>query len=142
MAADRSASSMPPLVSCLLLAALFASWPASAGPDSPTTPLPSWLTAKINEFSRLPVTNPPRSVLQVTYRGKPVYFIPPQCCDIPSELYDADGNLLCYPSGGFAGGDGRCPGFALSGQRVTRIWSDRRAEPGVAGETAPRMDRK
>ena len=48
----------------------------------------------------------------------------PRCCDIPSEVYDEKGALLCYASGGFAGGDGRCPGFSTEG--MTLLWQDPR----------------
>jgi hypothetical protein len=41
-------------------------------------------------------------------------------------LYDADGKLLCYPAGGFAGGDGRCPAFAADERRMRLVWRDKR----------------
>ena len=40
-------------------------------------------------------------VARYEYRGGTVYDLPPRCCDIPSELHDAAGDLLCRPDGGF-----------------------------------------
>jgi hypothetical protein len=87
---------------------------------------PAWLQKKIAHFQKLPLANPPRSVWRTAYEGQPAYYLPAICCDIPSELYNARGQLLCYPSGGFAGGDGRCPGFNFDEATATPIWQDRR----------------
>ena len=97
---------------------------------------PPWLAEKITELSRLPVGNPPRRILRVSYQGRTAYYLTPTCCDIPSELYDEGGKLACYPSGGFAGGDGRCPGFALPDDPVI-IWSDPRGavDPAASRST-------
>lgn len=62
--------------------------------------LPQWLQDK-----RL------SEVYETTYQGRTVYFVPPRCCDIPSQVFDAKGELICMPTGGFAGGDGKCPRF-------------------------------
>jgi hypothetical protein len=86
---------------------------------------PPWLARKIAEFEASPRASPPRSVLRTIYAGKTAYYVPPTCCDIPSELYDERGTLLCYPEGGFAGGDGRCPDFTLNAPLV--VWQDQRA---------------
>lgn len=41
--------------------------------------------------------------------GKTYYFLRAPCCDRGGNLYDAAGNYICNPNGGFAGqGDGRC----------------------------------
>ena len=88
-----------------------------------------WLQSKISEYERLAPANPPRAILRGTYQGKTVYYVTPTCCDIPSELYDERGALLCYPSGGFAGGDGRCRTFSLPAS-APAVWRDlRRAQP-------------
>lgn len=86
---------------------------------------PIWLKSKISQFEGVALTSPPRAILRTTYQGKSVYYVPPVCCDIPSELYDDGGVLLCFPGGGFAGGDGRCPAFALPVD-VTTVWRDSR----------------
>lgn len=88
--------------------------------------LPTWLVAKVAELQRLPPFSPPRSIVRTQYRGQPVFHVSPACCDIPSELYDERGTLLCFPTGGFAGGDGRCPGFALNEDQATLVWRDMR----------------
>lgn len=87
---------------------------------------PVWLQSKISQFESLAPSSPPRAILRTTYGGKTVYYVTPACCDIPSELYDDHGALLCFPNGGFAGGDGRCPAFVLSDATST-VWRDRRA---------------
>jgi hypothetical protein len=86
----------------------------------------------------LPVANPPRAILRTTYAGRTVYFVSATCCDIPSELYEESGALICFPNGGFAGGDGRCPGFTLSPDSAT-VWRDARtpatrAQPSSGGK--------
>ena len=84
--------------------------PATTSAKLDTT-LP-WLQIKIWDYQSKPVSNPPRSIIKTTYEGKPVYYLPPVCCDIPSELYAEDGKLICYPSGGITGnGDGKCTKF-------------------------------
>jgi hypothetical protein len=92
---------------------------------------PAWLEARIAEYKRLPPASPPRSIVTTRHEGKKVYYVSAACCDIPSELYDERGTLLCYPGGGFAGGDGRCPTFVLGREPVARVWQDDRA-PGTS----------
>jgi hypothetical protein len=118
----------------LLLGLAFAPAPASSQTGTPPTP-PAWLAARIAEFKRLPASSPPRSIVVTTHDGKKVYYVSAACCDIPSELYDEQGALLCYPGGGFAGGDGRCPTFVLGRQPVTRVWQDDRV-PGASSARA------
>ena len=88
--------------------------------------MPAWLATKVAEFQRLPPFNPPRSIVRTLYQDRQVFHISPACCDIPSELSSAQGALLCFPTGGFAGGDGRCPGFTLDESRATLVWRDTR----------------
>ena len=74
------------------------------------------------------------------YQGKAAYYVSSACCDIPSELYDATGSLVCYPDGGFAGGDGRCPSFTFLANTVSVVWRDDRGQnpgPKHAPESAP-----
>ncbi len=100
------------------------------------TTLP-WLQIKIWDYQSKPVSNPPRSVVKTTFEGKPVYYVPAVCCDIPSELYAEDGALMCYPSGGITGnGDGKCPKFKLEyldyikDNKTNIVWQDKR-KPAV-----------
>jgi hypothetical protein len=99
------------------------------------TKLP-WLQIKIWDYQSKPVSNPPRSVIKTTFEGKSVYYVPPVCCDIPSELYAEDGTLMCYPSGGITGnGDGKCPMFRIEysdntknskDNKTSLVWKDKR----------------
>jgi hypothetical protein len=117
------------------------------------TTLP-WLQIKIWDYQSEPVSNPPRSVIKTTFEGKPVYYVPPVCCDIPSELYAEDGRLICYPNGGFTGaGDGKCPKFkdeyadSLNVKKdhktvvkTTVVWKDTR-QPAADTNKASKSDR-
>ena len=96
-----------------------------------------WLQAKIWEYQSRAISNPPRSVIKTTFEGKPVYYVPSVCCDIPSELYTEDGTLMCYPSGGFTGaGDLKCPKFRIEysdnikDNKTNIVWQDKR-KPAV-----------
>ena len=107
-----------------------------------------WLQIKIWDYQSKPVSNPPRSVIKTTFEGKPVYYVPPVCCDIPSELYAEDGKLICYPSGGITGnGDGKCPKFrseyldlvnTKDAKKVSTVWEDKR-KPAVSTRVVPHL---
>ena len=88
---------------------------------------PDWLTGMIEDVSHATVANPPVEISQYQLDGKTVYYIPGRCCDVPSSLYDAQGQLICQPDGGFTGrGDGRCPGVFEQLQEGSVIWKDPR----------------
>jgi len=94
----------------------------SAGSD------PEWLTALIQELESQPVANPPAFIARYDYRGQAVYYLPPRCCDIPSDVYSADGTIICHADGGLDGaGDGRCSDFFSSRKNEKIIWRDPRA---------------
>lgn len=96
-------------------------------PAGPGNQNPPWLDTLIAEFQSEPVGNPPRSIYQYTYQGRTVYYVPAQCCDQFSTLYDAEGNVLCAPDGGITGmGDGRCPDFFSARTDEVLIWRDPR----------------
>jgi hypothetical protein len=97
---------------------------ACAAADAQETP--AWIKARTAQLEALPAGKPPRAIYRALLEGKPVYYLTPTCCDIPSELYDAAGTLLCYPSGGFAGGDGRCPNFSADEKHMRLVWRDKR----------------
>jgi hypothetical protein len=109
-----------------LSALLMALAPCAMAQEQPAPAQPAWLQAKIAEYKSLPPFSPPRSIVATRHEGKNVYYVSPACCDIPSELYDDKGTLLCYPNGGFAGGDGRCRSFFLGREKVTTVWQDDR----------------
>jgi hypothetical protein len=88
---------------------------------------PKWVDQLISTFTSDPVGNPPESIWRYEYKGQEVYFIPAQCCDQYSKLYDSNGNLICAPDGGFIGkGDGRCPDFFSLRTDETLVWKDLR----------------
>jgi hypothetical protein len=88
---------------------------------------PKCIAKKINKIASEETANPPASVYRYQYKGKTVYYFPPRCCDIPSELYDGDCNFICSPDGGFTGrGDGKCPDFFTTRTDETLIWEDKR----------------
>ena len=88
---------------------------------------PPFVDALIARLEAEPVANPPAEIWRYTYGGRPVWYVPPQCCDIPSQLYESDGDAICQPDGGFSGrGDGRCPDFGATRRDGVRVWVDPR----------------
>ncbi len=88
---------------------------------------PGWVNQLIKQFQEAPVGNPPRAIYKYEYQGKTVYYLPAQCCDQFSTLYDADGNVLCAPDGGLSGhGDGKCDDFLQSRSNEVVVWKDSR----------------
>ncbi|ARS37026.1 DUF6970 domain-containing protein [Pontibacter actiniarum] len=88
---------------------------------------PDWLTKLIGELELEMPANPPARIYSYTYNGQQVYFLTGRCCDVPSKLYDAQGNVLCEPDGGITGrGDGRCTDFFEQRQNETIVWEDKR----------------
>lgn len=100
----------------------------SAAPGgSGKTPVPVAITALIHDLESQPVANPPAIVASYDYAGQVVYYVPPRCCDIFADLYDATGQVICHPDGGLTGrGDGRCPDFFTIRSNETIIWRDPR----------------
>lgn len=71
--------------------------------------------------------NPPAEVNEYLYNGKKVYLFSADCCDQFNELYDAECNYICAPTGGITGnGDGKCADFRNSAQHVRLVWKDDR----------------
>jgi len=88
---------------------------------------PAWLTALIEDLEAEPVANPPALIARYEYQGRTVYYLPPRCCDIPSNVYDDGGAILCHADGGIGGdGDGRCPDFFSARKNGAVIWRDTR----------------
>lgn len=91
--------------------------------------LPPFVLALIESHESAPVANPPASIWRYKYKGRVVFYVPPSCCDVPSELYDSDGNLICGPDGGLTGrGDGKCPDFFELRTEESRVWKDPRTD--------------
>jgi hypothetical protein len=93
--------------------------------SSRTTPM--WVIFLIMKFQSELVGNPPQSIWQYEYKDQIVYYVPPQCCDQYSVLYDSIGYVICAPDGGFTGtGDGNCPDFNWERKNGILIWQDSR----------------
>ncbi len=90
---------------------------------------PTWVNSKIAEFKSEPVGKPQQSIWRYTFNNQTVYYIPAQCCDQFSYLYDKDGDFICSPDGGFLGaGDGNCPTFLQERKNEKLIWKDSRKQ--------------
>jgi hypothetical protein len=88
---------------------------------------PSCIQKKIKEIQSENVRNPSGSIWQYEYNGQTVYYISSYCCDIQSQLFDSNCNLICSPDGGFLGkGDGKCPDFLTNRKNEKLIWKDDR----------------
>ena len=88
---------------------------------------PLCIQQKIKIFKSEPKGNPPQSVIQYIYHDKKVFYIPPQCCDQYSSLFDENCNLLGHPDGGFTGkGDGTLLNFSEEAKDPKIIWKDNR----------------
>ena len=112
---------MKPWLLVIVTAALTACGAASSG--SAPTPVPSPVADLIHELQTQPPANPPAYIANYEYQGRVVYYVPPRCCDIFSDLYDDSGTVICHPDGGLAGhGDGRCPDFLSGRTNETILW--------------------
>ena len=116
------------------LCAVLALVTPAAAADAPAPDVPDWLAARLRATTAGPAGDRPAWVARYEYRGGTVYYLPPRCCDIPSELYDAVGNLLCRPDGGFVDGDEHCPDFLARRRGGEIVWS---GEQGRVGPPAP-----
>ena len=89
---------------------------------------PAWVDELIRKFQSEPAGNPPQSIWRYDYNGQTVYYVPSQCCDQFSALYDAGGREICAPDGGLTGrGDGRCPDFFTKRTNEKLVWQDSRS---------------
>lgn len=94
---------------------------------TPASDVPDWLTDLIQRLQNGPVASPPASIAQYEFRGEIVYFLPQRCCDIWSNLYDVEGDIIGHPDGGITGeGDGRVPSFFELRSNERLIWKDER----------------
>jgi hypothetical protein len=95
--------------------------------DDPVKGAPNCINSKISEISDGDVWNPPAKIYSFQYNKKTVYFFPQRCCDIPSEVYNEQCELICSPDGGFSGkGDGKCSDFWSEATDQLLIWEDTR----------------
>lgn len=92
-----------------------------------SAPNPEWLGGLIAKFQSEPVGNPGQEIWQFEYKGQTVYYVPPQCCDQFSTLYDAEGRVIGAPDGGYSGqGDGKVLDFYQERKNEQLIWRDPR----------------
>lgn len=88
---------------------------------------PAAIADLISRLEAEPKKNPPATVWRYRYNGALVWYVPPSCCDVPSELYDSAGRVICAPDGGLTGsGDGRCADFFEARTEGVEVWTDRR----------------
>jgi hypothetical protein len=121
----------------LLAAAITRPPPAAAQtPDVPITPAaevaprPPWLELLIGRLAAQPPGHPPQTVWRYRYRGEVVYYLPPQCCDQFSVLFDAKGRVIAAPDGGLSGrGDGRAADFFQQRRQGLLLWTHPAAGP-------------
>lgn len=111
----------------ILIIAILTSVLGSCEKNGLSNDIPACIHEKINQIQTETVRNPPGSVWQYEYNGKIVYYIPAYCCDLPSQLFDENCNMICSPDGGFTGkGDGKCPDFFTNRKNEKLIWKDER----------------
>ncbi len=86
--------------------------------------VPRWLHDKLLQAERNPGSY--EEVWKYDYRGQVVYYFITSCCDRFTELYAADGRLVCYPTGGITGnGDGKCRKFLEGRKNGELLWKPR-----------------
>jgi hypothetical protein len=107
----------------VLLIIVVAVVPRLASAQSDLPPFVSQLIAR--PHTGIGAVSAPGSVWRYRYRGRVVYYVLPRsCCDLMSRLYDAEGNLMCRPNGGIAGGgDGKCTDFSHERSEEQLLWS-------------------
>ena len=92
-----------------------------------TKGMPLCIQQKIETFKSEPKGNPPQAIIQYTYHKKTVFYVPPQCCDQYSDLFDENCNLIGHPDGGITeGGDGNPANFFNDATDSITIWRDNR----------------
>lgn len=111
---------------CVLAVIFFAGCSSTVNQVEPYSDL-AWLNLLIEKMQSDPVGNPPQSVWKYEYINATVFYVPPQCCDQFSVLYDIHGNILGAPDGGITGtGDGKIPDFFNMRTKEELIWKDTR----------------
>lgn len=100
--------------------------------------LPAWLQARVDTYQNGPEHASPTAIWRIQHQGRTAYYVAAPCCDQFNPLWDAQGEVICHPDGGFTGrGDGQCPTPKDAGTQAQLIWSDSR-KPAPQG--APFVD--
>jgi len=88
--------------------------------------LPEWLRIRLADYDAQPGAAAPRAVFEVAYGNGVAYYTLAGCCDQFDPLVDANGVLLCYPTGGYTGhGDGKCLGALPPPAQWREVWRHR-----------------
>jgi hypothetical protein len=88
--------------------------------------VPEWLRIRLADYDAQPGAAAPRAVFQVRYGGGVAYYTLAGCCDQLDPLVDANGVLVCYPTGGYTGlGDGKCRGALPPVGERREVWRHR-----------------
>ncbi|WP_426489710.1 DUF6970 domain-containing protein [Hymenobacter sp. 102] len=88
---------------------------------------PKWLEDRIQRHLSEKKANPPIHIYSYQFNGATVYYETSPCCDQYTNLYAADGKMLCHPEGGLTGkGDGQCPDFTKKRTEERLVWQDPR----------------
>jgi hypothetical protein len=100
-------------------------------------PVPTCIAERIERMCSEPAdpTDERPSVTRYRYRGQQAYYIPPRCCDIPSQLLDAQCRIICQPDGGISGGgDGKCSDFVATRGAGELVWEHVAPAPPASSE--------
>ncbi len=91
--------------------------------------IPAAIQKKIDDIKKADVQNPPTVVYSYDYKGEKVFYFSAPCCDRYSDLFNAKGEIICHPDGGFTGkGDGECSDFGEKRANEVLIWKDERGK--------------
>lgn len=88
--------------------------------------LPAFVQELIEEYETASDGHSRIEIWQYEYQGESVFYLPLArilCCDVLSVLYSAEGDVMCWPDGGFTGrGDGKCPDFNSRRSEGVLVW--------------------
>jgi len=101
---------------------------ASSSPSSrvEVAGLPEWLRIRLADYDAQSGPAAPRAVFEVAYGDGIAYYTLAGCCDQLDPLVNANGVLVCYPTGGYTGhGDGKCPGALPPPTQRREVWRHR-----------------
>jgi hypothetical protein len=88
--------------------------------------VPEWLRIRLADYDAQPGAAAPRAVFQVRYGDGVAFYVQAGCCDQLDPLVDANGVLVCYPTGGYTGlGDGKCPDALPPVGERREVWRHR-----------------